>query len=255
MFSTITSVPARSPSPPSTHSELNGAIACVTPTGHCWPCCGEARIAACRHTLRFGRGGAAEGNNHLSAKHLETERKKIIFCLSACICLAREKKGEGRRHLARWSSVGSSKTSAVTCHWQHNETICVSWRRAPNQGSASSHGNLLQSSCKGRACWVMQEELNTTSPMSIPWGGVCWEPYGQLVSPPVPCRCHLPCKSTAWLHLCLFPLSLSAAFGMQEATCCCHGGPRCHGFMTVGESQICTAALHNQRLGFHVYGI
>lgn len=221
------------PNPPSTHSELNGAIACITSVGHCWPCCGEAGIVARRHVLRFGRGGAAEGNSHLSAKHLEKERKNVIFCPLAPICLSREKKGKGR-HLAKWYSFGSSKTSQVTCHdWQHNETICVLWKRALSQGGASSHGNLLQSFRTGGAV----ESWNKSQIQPC----VCLFPEGDCVGSLMDSWCHLlycaditSCVSQQhWLHLCFFLPSLSAAFRVQKAMCCCHRDPRCHVFVTV----------------------
>lgn len=86
----------------------------------------------------------------------------------------------------------------------------------------------------------------------FPGWEVCWESYGQLVSPAAPCSCHLPCKSTALIvPLPLSPISrlcLKAAgnhmllpWGVVPWFCDC------------GDSRVCTAALCNQGLGFHVY--
>lgn len=69
---------------------------------------------------------------------------------------------------------------------------------------------------------------------------MCWESLGHLVSPPVQ-------VNSTDCTFCLFPPPLGAAFGVQEAMCCCHRElPQ---FCDHGESQICIFALHKD-LGF-----
>ena len=252
MLSTITPVPAQSPNSPSTHSELNGAIACITSAGHYWPCCGGARIAACRRALRFGR---AEGSSYLSAKNMEKERKKNHILSAYLLTSAWPERWKAREEgtLPADPVLGAVKHPQLPAMTGSTTKQCVLWRCAPSQGGASSHGNLLQSSCEGEACWVMQEESNTTSHVSIPWEegvlGASWTAgvasSATQVSPPVkvdssdctfasfPARCRLWGVGSHML------LSRGAA-----VLWICHRG----------ESQICTAALHNERLGFHVYG-
>lgn len=239
-------MPAQSPNFPSTHSELNGAIACTTAVGHCWPCCGQARVASRRDALRFGRGEAAEGNSHLSVKHLEKGKKKSAYWLTSAWLERRKAREEG-------TLPGDAVLAAVKHPWLPVMTGSIMKQYGPvKMCTQPSRSIQPQETCSRAPVQAGRVESCKKSQIQSP---LCPFPEGECDGSLMDSWCHLLCYGDVTSCVSQQPdcnfASFPCHFGVQEATCCWHGEPW---FCACHESWICAATVHNQRIGFPVHG-